>query len=37
MTFIKDLEAYKTALLYMANGQEVIAHIYLKKAYGHSS
>lgn len=37
MTFIKDLAAYKAALLYMANGQEVIAHLYLKKAYGYSS
>lgn len=37
MSFIKDIAAYKTALLFMANGQEVIAHLYLKKAYGHSS
>lgn len=37
MSFIKDLAAYKAALLYMANGQEVIAHLYLKKAYGYSS
>lgn len=37
MTFIKDLAAYKAALLYMANGQEVIALLYLKKAYGYSS
>lgn len=35
MSFIKDLAAYKTALLYMANGQELIAHLYLKKAYGY--
>ncbi|TDN54653.1 hypothetical protein EC843_101704 [Buttiauxella sp. JUb87] len=37
MSFIKDIAAYKTALLYMKNGQEVIAHLYLKKAYGYSS
>lgn len=35
MSFIKDVTAYKSALLYMANGQEVIASLYLKKAYGY--
>lgn len=35
MSFIKDITAYKTALLYMQNGQEVIAQLYLKKAYGY--
>ncbi len=34
MTFIKDKAAYKAALLYAANGQEVIASLYLRKAYG---
>lgn len=34
MTFIKDKTAYMTALLYMAAGYEVIACLYLKKAYG---
>lgn len=34
MTFILDLDAYKTALLYASCGQEVIAGLYLRKAYG---
>lgn len=34
MSFIIDKEAYKTALLYMAAGYEIIACLYLKKAYG---
>ncbi len=34
MSFIKDKSAYQTALLFMANGQEVIAQLYLRKAYG---
>jgi hypothetical protein len=34
MSFIKDHAAYKLALLFAANGQEVIASIYLRKAYG---
>jgi hypothetical protein len=34
MSFIKDKTAYRTARLYMANGHEVIAQLYLRKAYG---
>jgi hypothetical protein len=34
MTFIKDIEAFKTAQLYAAAGYMVIAELYLKKAYG---
>lgn len=34
MTFIKDSQAYKAALLYASFGQEVIASLYLRKAYG---
>lgn len=34
MTFIKDNAAYKSALMYAACGYEVIARLYLKKAYG---
>lgn len=34
MTFIVDLNAYKAALLYAANGHEIIAGLYLRKAYG---
>jgi len=34
MTFIKDYAAYKLALLFAINGQEVIASLYLRKAYG---
>lgn len=35
MFFIKDEAAYKTALLYASFGQEVIANLYLRKAYGY--
>jgi hypothetical protein len=34
MTFIKDRVAFKTAQLYRAAGYEVIAALYLRKAYG---
>lgn len=34
MTFIKDISAYKTACLFSACGYDVIARLYLKKAYG---
>lgn len=34
MTFIIDKSAYRTACLYSASGYEVIARLYLKKAYG---
>lgn len=34
MTFILDKDAYKSACLYAAFGYEVIAKLYLKKAYG---
>ncbi len=34
MTFIKDQSAYKSACMYAACGYEVIARLYLKKAYG---
>lgn len=34
MTFIIDKEAYKTACLYATCGYEMIAQLYLKKAYG---
>jgi hypothetical protein len=34
MSFIKDIAAYKTAQLFAAHGQEVIATLYLRKAYG---
>lgn len=34
MTFIVDRNAYKAALLYASCGQEVIAGLYLRKAYG---
>lgn len=34
MSFILDRAAYKTAQLYAANGHEIIAALYLRKAYG---
>lgn len=34
MSFIIDKSAYKTALLYASCGQELIASLYLRKAYG---
>lgn len=34
MTFIVDRNAYKAALFYAANGHEIIAGLYLRKAYG---
>ena len=34
MSFIIDRAAYQAALLYAASGYEVIARLYLKKAYG---
>lgn len=34
MTFIVDRNAYKAALLYAANEHEIIAGLYLRKAYG---
>lgn len=34
MTFIKDRTAFKTAQLYRVAGHEVIAVLYLRKAYG---
>lgn len=34
MTFIIDKSAYRTACFYAASGYEVIARLYLKKAYG---
>lgn len=34
MTFIIDRNAYKTAPLYASCGQELIAGLYLRKAYG---
>ena len=34
MIFIIDKSAYKTALLYASYGQELIASLYLRKAYG---
>lgn len=34
MSFIVDKKAYRTSLLFMAAGHEVIAQLYLKKAYG---
>lgn len=34
MTFIKDIEAFKTAQRFAAAGHMVIATLYLKKAYG---
>lgn len=34
MTFIVDRNAYKAALLYAANGHEIIAGLYLRKTYG---
>ncbi|GEM_PF-809389 len=34
MSFIKDVAAYKLALLYMNCVYEVIANLYLRKAYG---
>ncbi len=34
MSFIIDRSAYKTALLYASCGQEMIAGLYLRKAYG---
>lgn len=34
MTFLKDKVSYKTALLYASFGQELIANLYLRKAYG---
>ena len=35
MTFIKDQSAYRSACLYAVYGYEVIARLYLKKAYGY--
>ena len=35
MKFIKDNAAYKSALLFAACGQEIIAVLYLRKAYGY--
>ncbi len=34
MSFIKDVAAYKSALMYMNCGYEVIAYLYLRKTYG---
>lgn len=34
MTFIKNKEAYMLALTYMRCDYEVIARLYLRKAYG---
>lgn len=34
MSFIEDVAAYKSALMYMSCGHEVIAYLYLRKAYG---
>ena len=34
MSFIVDRNAYKTALFYAASGHEIIAGLYLRKAYG---
>lgn len=34
MSFIKDVAAYKSALMYMSCAHEVIAYLYLRKAYG---
>lgn len=34
MSFIIDKEAYRTALLYKSCGQELIANLFLRKAYG---
>jgi hypothetical protein len=34
MTFIIDRAAYKLARLYAASGHELIAELYLRKAYG---
>jgi hypothetical protein len=34
MSFIIDRAAYQTAILYAASGYEIIARLYLKKAYG---
>ena len=34
MSFIIDRSAYKPALLYASCGQELIAGLYLRKAYG---
>ncbi len=37
MSFIIDRDAYRTALLYAASGYEVIAALYLRKAYGRQA
>lgn len=34
MTFIKDKAAFKTAMLFYFCGYDVIAGLYLRKAYG---
>lgn len=34
MSFILDRAAYRTALLYKAEGHELIALLFLRKAYG---
>lgn len=34
MSFIIDKEAYRTAMLYRSHGQEIIANLFLRKAYG---
>lgn len=34
MTFIRDIQAFKTAQLFLAQGYPAIAQLYLKKAYG---
>lgn len=34
MTFIKDKDAYRWACMFTECGYEVIARLYLKKAYG---
>lgn len=36
MIFILDRAAYKSAILYAASGHEIIAGLYLRKAYGRS-
>lgn len=34
MTHIKDKAAYKTAQLFVGAGYDVIANLFLRKAYG---
>ncbi len=34
MTFIKDQAAFKTAQLFHASGYNIIAELFLRKAYG---